>query len=171
MQSFSINGKQRALPTLNIFTETRASLKELQLTTYKILAASSGWKYTEKDLVEKIDFVMTDSTAHNIGVIQDVRDELETDSIPDSLICHIHPMMMFQRKVKAVWQEIHDAFGTNSIKDCFITDVDFRNESFICKALACLSSFINKDFSSKPWNLQEHFDAFISPPPKMSRYL
>ena len=163
VQSFSINGKQRALPTLNIFTETRASLKELQLMTYKILAASSGWKYTEKDLVEKIDFVMTDSTAHNIGVIQDVCDELETDSIPDSLICHIHPMMMFQRKVKAVWQEIHDAFGTNSIKDCFITDVDFRNESFICKALACLSSFINKDFSSKPWNRQEHFDAFISP--------
>ena len=27
VQSFSINGKQRALPTLNIFTETRASLK------------------------------------------------------------------------------------------------------------------------------------------------
>ena len=46
---------------------------------------------------------MTDSTAHNIGVIQDVCDELETDSIPDSLICHIHPMMMFQRKVKALW--------------------------------------------------------------------
>ena len=80
--------------------------------TYKILAASSGWKYTKKDLVEKIDFVMTDSTAHNIGVVQDVCDELETDSIPDSLFCHIHPMMMFQRKVKAVWQEIHDAFGT-----------------------------------------------------------
>ena len=138
--------------------------------TYKILAASSGWKYTEKDLVEKIDFVMTDSTAHNIDVIQDVCDELETDSIPDSLICHIHPMMMFQRKVKAVWQEIHDTFGTNSIKDCFITDIDFRNESFICKALACLSSFINKDFSSKPWNRQEHFDAFISPKKNESLY-
>ena len=89
VQSFSINGKQRALPTLNTFTETRASLKALQLLTYKILAASPGWKYTEKDLVEKIDFVMADSTAHNMGVIQDVCDELETDSIPDSLICHI----------------------------------------------------------------------------------
>ena len=44
--------------------------------TYKILAASSGWKYTEKDLVEKIDFVMTDCTAHNIGVIQDICDEI-----------------------------------------------------------------------------------------------
>ena len=101
-QSFSINGKQRALHTLNIFSETRASLKDLQLMTFKILAASSGWKYTGKDLVEKIDFVMTDSTAHNLGVIQDVCAELETENEPDSLICNVHPMMMFQRKVKQV---------------------------------------------------------------------
>ena len=41
LQSFSVNGKQRALPILNII-ETRASLKDLQLMTFKILAASSG---------------------------------------------------------------------------------------------------------------------------------
>ena len=106
--------------------------------TFKILAASSGWKYTQKDLVEKIDFVMTDSTAYNLSVIKDVCGELETKLVPDSLIYNVHPMMMFQRKVKQVWQEIHDAFGTNTIKDCFITDGNFRNESFICKALNCL---------------------------------
>ena len=91
---------------------------------FKILATSSGWKYTEKDLIEKIDFVMTDSTAHNLGVIQDLCVELETVCVPDSLICNVHPMM-FQRKVKQVWQEIHDAFGTNTIRDCFITGKDF----------------------------------------------
>ena len=93
--------------------------------TFKILAASSGWKYTEKDLDEKIDFVKTDSTAYNLGVIHDVCAELEMESVPDSLICNVHPMTMCWRKVKQVWQEIHDAFGTNTIKDCFITDVDF----------------------------------------------
>ena len=66
VQPFLINGKQRALPTLNIFSETRASLKDLQLMAFKILAASSGWKYTEKDLVEKNDFVMIESTAYNL---------------------------------------------------------------------------------------------------------
>ena len=54
VQSFSINGKRRALPTLNIFSETGASLKDLQLMTFNILAASSGWKYTAKDLVKKL---------------------------------------------------------------------------------------------------------------------
>lgn len=59
---------------------------------------------------------MTDSTAYNLGLIQDDCAELETESVPDSLICNVHPMM-FQRNVKQVWLEIHDAFGTKTIKD------------------------------------------------------
>ena len=62
-----------------------------------------------------------------------------------------------------LFQEIHDALGTNKIKDCFITEIDFKHESFIYKAINCLCSFINGDYSSKPWNRQQHFDAFISP--------
>ena len=115
-----------------------------------MLSASTGWKYTEKDLVEKIDFVMTDSTAYNLGVIEEVCLELEAEHIPESLVCHVHPMMMFQRKIKAVWQEIHDAFGANAIKDCFVTDINFRSESFIYKAITCMCSFINKEYSSNP---------------------
>ena len=86
--------------------------------------------------------------------------QLMTESVSDSLVCHVHPLMMFQRKVKAVFQEIHDAFGT--IKKCFVTEVDFRVESFICKAIGCLCSFINSDYSAKPWNRQQHFDVTIS---------
>ena len=47
VQSFSINGKQRALPTMSIFTESKTSLKEMQFMTFKMLASSTGWKYTE----------------------------------------------------------------------------------------------------------------------------
>ena len=112
VQSFSIDGKQRALPTLNIFAESRANLNHFQLMTYKILAAATAWKFNESDLVNKIDFVMTDSTAHNLGVIEDVCSELPTENIPESLVCHVHSMMMFQGKVKNVWQEIQEAFRT-----------------------------------------------------------
>ena len=74
--------------------------------TFKMLAASTSWEYTEKETVKEMHFVMTDSTSHNLGVIEEVCAELQTDSVPDSLDCHVHPMMMFQRKIKAVWQEI-----------------------------------------------------------------
>ena len=98
----------------------------MQLMTFKMLAVSTSWEDTEKELVEKTDFVMTDSTFQNLGEIE-VCAELQTDRVPDSLACHVQPTMMFQRKIKAVWQEIHDAFGANTIKECFLTNVDFRN--------------------------------------------
>ena len=36
-------------------------------------------------------------------------------------------------------------------------------ESFPFKAIRCLTSFINRDFSTKPWNRQKHADALIHP--------
>ena len=35
--------------------------------TFKMLAVSTSWEDTEKELVEKTDFVMTDSTFQNLG--------------------------------------------------------------------------------------------------------
>ena len=38
----------------------------MQLMTFKMLAASAvGWKYTENELVEKIDCYDSDSASHN----------------------------------------------------------------------------------------------------------
>ena len=68
-------------------TQTRASLKDLQVMAMRMWVASSGWKYTEKYLIEKIDFAMTDSTAYNLVAIQDVCAELKTESISESSIC------------------------------------------------------------------------------------
>ena len=102
VQSFRINGKQRALPILNVFTESRESLKEIQIMTYKILEVASGGTYSAKDIVEKIDFVVTDSTSHNLGVMEEVCAELDCDNIPPALVCHVHPMMMFRRCTKSV---------------------------------------------------------------------
>ena len=163
VQSFSINGKPRALPTLPVFTETKATLAEMEILTLEILSAASAGKYTEKEILEKIDFVMTDSTAHNLGVIEEVCKELNTGTVPDSLVCNVHPTMMFQRKIKDVFQEIYDSIGTNAIKECFLVDIDFRNESFIFKAIHCLIALISMNYSSKPWNRQLHFEAFIFP--------
>ena len=106
---------------------------------------------------------MTDARAHNIGVISRVCEEFECDDAPSSLVCNVHPLMMFQRKVKDVHRIIHNAIGDNHIKDCFLVDVDFKSESFIYKAIRCLTSFINSDFSSKPWNRQMHFESYIHP--------
>ena len=85
VQSVTIDGKQRALPTMSIFTESRESLCDLEKTTLQILSASTGYKYSSKKIVEKINFVMTDSTAHNLEVFPSVCQDLGADSTPMSL--------------------------------------------------------------------------------------
>ena len=162
VQSLTIDGKQRPLPTFSIFTETRESLEELEKMTLRILSASVGYKYSEKELLDQIDFVMTDSTSHNLTVIEKVCDHFEARH-PKALLCNIHPLMMFQRKMQEVYQLLHDTLGKDKIVDCFLVDVDFVGEDFITKAIKCLTSFIIRDYSAKPWNRQKHFDSFIAP--------
>ena len=64
VQYVTIDGKQWTLPTTGILTESRESLAELEKSTIEILSAATGYKYSAKDIVEKINFVMTNSTAH-----------------------------------------------------------------------------------------------------------
>ena len=106
VQSISINGVQRTLPTLGIFTESRESLAELEKTTFQILSASTGYRFSEKEIVEHIDFVMTDSTSHNLGVIEKVCEDLESDSVNNKVSLSY---MKKSRKTKSEWVFPEDA--------------------------------------------------------------
>ena len=106
---------------------------------------------------------MTDSTSHNLEVIESVCKEDDIKA-PKALTCNIHPlMMMMQIKVKEVFHLIHNTIGSDRVKECFLTDNDLANEDFITTAITCLSNFINKDYSAKTWNRQSHFDNFNKP--------
>ena len=172
VQSITVNGTRRALPALTIVTESHETLKELELTTLKILSAATGYKFSEAQILNKITFVMTDSTAHNIGVMEKVCAELQLDEAqcPKTLLCNIHPLMLFQNKLKDFYNEIQLSFGCKKLDDCFTVDVDFKSENFILKAIKCLTNFVNEENSAKPWNRFSHFSQYISKK-KMKPYL
>ena len=105
---------------------------------------------------------MTDSTSHNLSVIDQVCEEYKI-AAPKLLICNIYPLMMFQRKVEDVFYAIHDKLVNKRLAHCFLVGVDFGRENFIRKTIKCLTCLINKDFSAKPWNRSKHFLNFIKP--------
>ena len=76
---------------------------------------------------------MTGSTAHNLKVIGQVVEELNVDHIPKTLLFNVHPLMIFQGKIKKLCQEIHNSLGNKKIIESFLVDVDFKNESFAIK--------------------------------------
>ena len=72
VQSLSINDVQRNLPISGIFTEKRETLADLVKCTIQIFSAASAYKYSTSDILKKITFVMSDSTAHNLKVMEKV---------------------------------------------------------------------------------------------------
>ena len=99
VQLFKINGVQRILPTLGIFTETKKSLAELAQTTLEIFSAAIACMYTESQIIAKIDFVITDTLLCSTGLNEMVCEEKESEYVPSSLVCSIYPLMMMQLKV------------------------------------------------------------------------
>ena len=91
---------------MGIFTESRETLSESMEDTLKILLISTNGRYSEevgilnRFLLEKIDFTMSDSTAHNLKVIEKVGEDLDVDKVPSTILCNVHPLMMFQGKAK-----------------------------------------------------------------------
>ena len=56
---------------------------------------------------------------------------------------------MFQNRIKELCQKICDSLRKQRIKEGFLEDVEFQYESFVKKALKCLSQFITSDYYSK----------------------
>ena len=163
VQSLSINGVQINLPTFGIFTEKRETLADLVKCTIQILSAASVYKYSTSDVIKEITFVMSDNTAHNLEVIEKVCEDVGAENNPLVILCNIHSLMMFQRKIKELCQELHDMIGKNRIKECFLVDIEFHSESFVIMSIKCLSNFICEEYSAKPWNRCNQFGKHIKP--------
>ena len=75
------------------------------------MATSCGHRYSTVEIFKKVIFTMTDSTAHNIGVMNLVCDALNVENMPQQPFCNVHPFFMFRNKIKELCQKIHDSLG------------------------------------------------------------
>ena len=91
-------------------------------------------KFVPIDIIEKFIFVITDSTAHSSQVFNTFCQDLVTKHTPTTVTCNMHVLMKFQRKAEKVFQDIHDGLHHAKIKECFLVNVDFKNQPFIVKA-------------------------------------
>ena len=166
VQGISIDGVYHALPTLPIATETRANLKDLKLTTLHLLSAVSG--VSVETLFTKLDFVMTDSTAHNMEVEKLLAEELNLDHVPEHLLCHTHPVLMMTRVMDGVFKEIEATIGKDKIFASFNITPNSNQDSILTQFIDCLNRLISHDFDHKPWNKAAEFDIFIAPKKNIS---
>ena len=108
-----------------------------------IFAASSGVEHNS--LFEKIDFVITDQTAHNFKVDAILAECMDFEHIPEQLFCNVHPDKMYSN---------------------FLINVTTTTTSMTDQALDCSTRLINHKFDYKPWNKSNEFDTHIYSRPK-----
>ena len=161
VQGVTINGKFRAFPTLSIASESKENLAKLELAILNILATCGG--VNPKDLLEKINFRMMDSTAHNFDVDEQVSVDLETDHVPDELLCSTHPVLMFDRAIIDVFQTTESAVEKDKLYAEVMVNAITTHDTVTEQFLDIMMRFISKDFDHKPWNYAEQFGAYIAP--------
>ena len=161
VQAVAINGKFRAFPTLPIASEKKENLAQLKLAILNILATCDG--IDPKDLFEKINFRMMDSTAHNFGVDEQVSIDLGTNHVPDELLCSTNPVLMLNRAIIDVSQTIESAVGKAKLYAKATVNVTTTHDTVSQEFLDIIMRFISKDFDHKPWNYAELFATHIAP--------
>ena len=81
---------------------------------------------------------MSDSTAHNLGAVEEVCKDLNIKEVSGSLLCNVHQLMMFDWKMKEFCQKLHDCPSGEKLEDCFLVDIGFQRESFPIQAIKYL---------------------------------
>ena len=163
VQAVAINGKFMAFPTLPIASERKENLAQLKLAILNILATCCG--VDPKDLFEKINFRMMDSTAHNFGVDEQVSIDLGTNHLPDELLCSTHQVLMLNRAIIDAGPSsiIESAVGKDKLYAKVMVNVTTTHDTVSEEFLDIIMRFISKDFDHKPWNYAEQFDTHIAP--------
>lgn len=63
-----------------------------------MLSSATGQRYSKPDILHKISFVITDSTSHNLKVIEGVCEELEVQKALEIMLCNIQLLVSQQNQ-------------------------------------------------------------------------
>lgn len=90
--------------------------------------------------MSKVNFVMTDSIAYNLQVIETLCKKLGTDAVETlkTLLWNVYSFTMFKNKLKKVFHQIYNCIGINTIKECFSWILTSKKELF-CLEINLLS--------------------------------
>ena len=161
VQGFMINNKWRPLPQLKVSSETRENQAALQKAILNILAEASS--VSAKDIFERITFKITDSVSHNLHVDDLVAMDLGSDHVPPHLLCHVHVVLMFSRKMMEVIEVIEKRMGPEKIYPALLVNATTHHGSVHEQFVDCVMKFLSADFNHKPWNKSAHFSKHIHP--------
>ena len=88
---------------------------------------------------------MTDTTAHNIGVIEKICEAINSEDFAQKLYHAIYiRSCCFKINSKNYTMIFSCLLVLKGFTNAFIVYIDFKNENFVLNAIKCLSNFVNE---------------------------
>ena len=109
--------------------------------------------------------------SHNLGMEAIVSQELETDHVPEQLLCHTHPVLMFSRKFIEFCAAFEKEIGPDKIYSACLVNATTSHDSVTEQFIDCFTRLIAPDFNHKPWNKSADFSSFIKPAQNFAKAL
>ena len=119
---------------------------------FQILAAVSD--KSEKEIYKQVDAHMTDSTEHNKGFAEIMKDMYNLDTAAGQLFCGMHTTLGFSSAMNKQLALVERDMTLEVIFQNFMVDLDFdsKHGSVAGQALECILQLVAPEFQHKPWN-------------------
>ena len=128
---------------------------------FQILASVSD--KSEKEIYEQVDAHMTDSTEHNKGFAEIMKDMYNLDKGLGQLFYGTHNTLGFSSAMNKQLALVVRDMTLEIIFQNFMVDLDFdsKHGSVAGQALDCILWLIAPEFHHKPWNCNKQFAIYL----------
>ena len=155
-----VGGKTRVLPFQRMGNETRDNWAKF---IDHVLARMSIVSQKEKkELWGSVLLFISDQCKTNKGLAKEVAQYMGLEHQPGQIFCNIHPVLMFDEKMKKMWQELQIKIGAEKIfPSISYTNMDQSTTVVIMQCLDALMRLVSPTYSHKAWSRYFQFNKFL----------
>ena len=155
-----VGGKTRVLPFQIMGNETRQNWAHFLNHVLSRMAALS--EIEKKELWGAVLLFISDQCKTNKGLAKEVAQCMGLEHQPGQIFCNIHPVLMFDEKMKKMWQDLQIKIGAEKIfPSISYSNLDQETTVVILQCLDALMRLVSPSYSHKAWSRYFQFNKFL----------
>ena len=89
--------------------------------------------------------------------------ELDSEHLPEELLCHVHPIFRMIRDVVKTYVSIETQIGREKRYSVLMVNATTSHDAILEQYLDVAMKLISRDYDHKPWNYSNLFEKHIHP--------
>jgi hypothetical protein len=156
-----VGGKTRVLPFQRMGNETRENWARFIDHVLSRMAVVS--EKEKKELWGTVLLFISDQCKTNKGLAKEVAQYMGLEHQPGQIFCNIHPVLMFDEKMKKIWQDLQIRIGADKIFPSISYGLNMDQDTTVVfmQCLDALMRLVSPTYSHKAWSRYFQFNKFL----------